>query len=427
MDYFAEGSPEAVIDEGRAATLLHGILARLGRPRRVLIVPPDITRLHSGAGMLTAILYHSLADTAEMEILPALGTHAAMTAEQQALMFPGLPADAFRTHDWRNDLVRLGEVPASFIRQVSEGRVDYPVFCEVNRQLVEGRWDAIISIGQVVPHEVVGIANHNKNLLIGLGGPDTIHKTHFLGAVYGMERMMGRTASPVRDVLNYMTRHFLRDLPITYVLTVRAPGPAGGLITRGLYAGDDESCFLAAADLCRRVNIERLAAPLQRVVVWLDPLEYRSTWLGNKAIYRTRMALADGGELIILAPGVREFGEDATIDRLIRQFGYHGTPHTLRMVAEHPELTANLSAAAHLIHGSSEGRFRITYCPGALTRDQIEGVGFAFGDVNVLSRRYNPRELRDGFNTLPDGEELFFISNPALGLWGLRTQFEGSA
>lgn len=427
MNYFAEGSPNAVIDEGRAAALLHGMLARLGRPHRVLIVPPDITRLHSGAGTLTTLLYHSLADTAEVEILPALGTHAPMTAEQRALMFPGLPAAAFRTHDWQHDLVRLGEVPASFIRQVSEGRLDYPVFCEVNRRMVEGRWDAIFSIGQVVPHEVAGLANHNKNLLIGLGGSDTIHKTHFLGAVYGMERMMGRTASPVRDVLNYMDRHFLRDLPVTYVLTVRAPDPAGGLITRGLYAGDDESCFLAAADLCRRVNIERLAAPLPRVVVWLDPLEYRSTWLGNKAIYRTRMALADGGELIILAPGVREFGEDATIDRLIRQFGYRGTPHTLRMVAEHPELAANLSAAAHMIHGSSEGRFRITYCPGGLTRDQIEGVGFAYADINVLSRRYNPRELRDGFNTLPDEEDVFFVSNPGLGLWGLRSQFEGSA
>ncbi len=427
MDYFAEGSPNAVIDEGRAATLLHGMLARLGRLRRALIVPPDITRLHSWAGTLTTMLYHRLADTAEVEILPALGTHAAMTAEQRALMFPGLPVDAFRTHNWRNDLVRLGEVPASFIRQVSEGRVDYPVFCEVNRQLVEDRWDCILSIGQVVPHEVVGIANHNKNILIGLGGPDTIHKTHFLGAVYGMERMMGRTATPVREVLNYMARRFLRDLPITYVLTVRAPDPAGGLITRGLYAGDDESCFLAAADLCRRVNIERLPASLQRVVVWLDPLEYRSTWLGNKAIYRTRMALADGGELTILAPAVREFGEDKAIDGLIRKYGYNGTPATLKAVKDHAELAANLSAAAHLIHGSSEGRFRIRYCPGELTREQIEGVGFAFGEVNILGQRYNPRELRDGFNTLPDGEELFFISNPALGLWGLRTQFEGSA
>ncbi len=427
MDHFAEGSPNAVIDDGRAVALLHSLADRLGRPRRVLIVPPDATRLHSGAGMLTSVLYRRLIDTAELEILPALGTHTAMTAEQRAVMFPDLPASAFRTHDWRHDLVRLGEVPATFIREASEGRVDYPVSCEVNRRLVEGRWDAIISIGQVVPHEVVGIANHNKNILVGLGGPDTIHKTHFLGAVHGMERMMGRTASPVRDVLNYMAQRFLRDLPITYVLTVRAPDPAGGMVTRGLYAGDDESCFLAAADLCRRVNIDQLAAPLRRVVVWLDPLEYHSTWLGNKAIYRTRMALADGGELIILAPGVREFGEDPAIDRLIRRFGYRGTPHTLRMAAEHPELAANLSAAAHLIHGSSEGRFHIRYCPGGLSRNQIEGVGFAFGDLDVLCGRYNPRHLRNGFNTLPDGEEVFFISNPALGLWGLRTRFEGSA
>jgi nickel-dependent lactate racemase len=317
----------------------------------------------------------------------------------------------------------LGEVPCDFVRQVSEGKLDYFIGCEVNRLLVEGRWDRIISIGQLVPHEVVGIANHCKNIFVGLGGPDTINKTHFLGAVYGMERLMGRAKSPVRDVLNYMATHFARDLPITYVLTVRGKDEGGKLVTRGLYAGDDEACFLRGAELAREVNLDLLDEPLKKVVVYLDPDEFKSTWLGNKAIYRTRMALADDGELIVLAPGVKTFGEDPEIDRLIRKYGYRGTPHTLRMVKENADLAANLAAAAHLIHGSSEGRFRITYCPDGLTREEIESAGFAFGDLAEVRQRYAPETMAEGINRGIDGKEVFYISNPGLGLWAVRAQF----
>jgi hypothetical protein len=161
------------------------------------------------------------------------------------------------------------------------------------------------------------------------------------------------------------------------------------------------------------------------VVVYLDPAEFKSTWLGNKAIYRTRMAMADGGDLIILAPGLKEFGEDREIDRLIRKYGYRGTPATLAAVKANVELQKNLSAAAHLIHGSSEGRFNITYCPGRLTRQEIEGAGFRYADLKEMTRRYDPARLKDGWNTLDDGGQIFYISNPALGLWAHRGRFEG--
>ncbi|MFO0866027.1 MAG: hypothetical protein U0744_15490 [Gemmataceae bacterium] len=178
------------------------------------------------------------------------------------------------------------------------------------------------------------------------------------------------------------------------------------------------------AEICRAVNLDRLDRAPKKVVVYLDPTEFRSTWLGNKAVYRTRMAIADGGELIVLAPGVKEFGEDPTIDKLIRRYGYRGTPTTLERVKSEPELAANLSAAAHLIHGSSEGRFMITYCPGHLTREEIEGVGFQYGDLGSMSKRYDIDTLRDGWNLMPDGEEIFYVSNPALGLWGTAERFD---
>ncbi len=281
----------------------------------------------------------------------------------------------------------------------------------------------MLSIGQVVPHEVIGMANYTKNILVGAGGPDGINRSHYLGAVYGMERIMGRAENPVRAVLNYASDRFLGNIPIVYVLTVVGLAADGGLAVRGIYIGDDAECFHLASDLSLKVNFEMLEKPIHKAIVYLDHHEFHSTWLGNKAVYRTRMALADNADLIILAPGVREFGEDPTIDRLIRKYGYRGTPATLAAVDNNADLAADLSAAAHLIHASSEGRFNITWCPGHLTREEIEGVGFEYGDLASMLTRYNPEKLQYGYNTV-DGEEVFFIANPGLGLWAYRGRFQ---
>ena len=429
MEWIHEGSPTTALTEVRAETLVAELLDQLrarGPLRRVLILPPDITRLHSWAGYLTGVLYRQLRDSAEIAILPAIGTHVPMTPAELDKMFPGVPHSLFHVHDWRGGVVSLGEVPAELIRTVSEGKFDFSVRVEVDKLIVNEKWDAILSVGQLVPHEVIGIANHNKNVFVGAGGSDLINRSHWLGAVYGMERIMGRAETPVRAVLDYASTHLATHLPIVYLLTVRAR-VGDDIVTRGLYAGDDAACFRRGADLCRQANLTRVERGPKKVVVYLDPHEYRSTWLGNKAVYRTRMMIADDGELIVLAPGVKEFGEDKAIDRLIRKYGYRGTPNTLAAVAREPELASNLSAAAHLIHGSSEGRFAITYCPGHLTRAEIEGVGFRFGDLAAMLDRYNPARLVDGWNTVA-GEEIYYVSNPALGLWGTpeRMGFAGS-
>lgn len=430
MQWIHEGGAGAVITEERAGELVDHLLAELSKSRplrRVLILPPDITRLHSWAGPLTAMLYRRLRGRAEVAVLPAIGTHYPMTAGEIERMFPGVPRDLFREHDWRNGVVDLGVIPPEFIREVSEGKLDFSAIVQVDRLLTETPWDAIISVGQLVPHEVVGIANHSKNVFVGTGGSDLINKSHWLGAVYGIERIMGRADTPPRAVLNYASEKFAKHLPIVYLLTVRARGDDGRLVTRGLYAGDDLACFHTGAEVCRQVNLNWLDREPKKVVVYLDPEEFKSTWLGNKAVYRTRMAIADDGELIVLAPGVSEFGEDPTIDRLIRRFGYRGTPATLESVRREPDLAANLSAAAHLIHGSSEGRFTIRYCTTRLSRADIENVGFAWGDLGEMTERYDPARLADGWNTLPGGEEIFYVSNPALGLWGTRERFNAAS
>jgi nickel-dependent lactate racemase len=413
--YYSNGSERTELS---AEDMLEGVertLAQLEHSERVLIVPPDASRLHSRAGELTQIAYRLLGERLRA-VLPALGTHTPMSDAAIARMFGTVPRGLFHVHDWRRDTITLGEVPASFVHQQSEGKLEYAWPAQVNRMIAEGGFDLILSIGQVVPHEVIGMANHNKNILVGTGGVEGIDRSHYLGAVYGMERIMGRADTPVRRVLNYAADRFLAGLPIVYVLTVVGRNGAGELVLRGLFIGDDVECFLRAAELAAKVNFAIVEREIHKAVVYLDPQEFHSTWLGNKAVYRTRMALADGAELLVLAPGVREFGEDAGIDRLIRKYGYCGTPATLEAVRTDADLAANLSAAAHLMHGSTEGRFRITYAPGDLTRQEVEAVHYDYAELAGMMARYNPALLKDGWNDV-QGEEVFFVSSPGLGLW----------
>lgn len=419
---FANGSPETELSPAEYRAGLFEALTKLGERKKVVAVPPDFTRFHSKAGELTEMAWEFYGERLA-DVLPALGTHTAMPDAQIATMFGKTPRALFRVHNWRDDIVTLGEVPGEVMLEVSEGKLDYPWPAQVNKLLREGGHDLILSLGQVVPHEVVGMANGSKNIFVGTGGVMGIHRSHFLGAVYGMERMMGRADTPVRRVLDYASEHFGAQLPpIVYVQTVVNKNAQGELVMRGLFIGEGVEPFERAAALSLRCNFQMLDREIHKAVVFLDPHEFHSTWLGNKSVYRTRLALADDAELIVLAPGVREFGEDKKIDELIRRYGYCGTPATLQAVNDDPELASNLSAAAHLIHGSSEGRFRIRYCPGHLTREEIENVHYEYGDLDEYSARYNADALIDGWNTV-DGEELFYVSNPGLGLWAYRGRF----
>ena len=425
MLLYARGNENEFLSEDDIREAVYSSLEKLGYKKKVLAIPPDFTRFHSQAGILTHYSYKYYKEYMT-DILPALGTHVAMTKKEISTMYPGIPQELFRVHNWRSDLITLGEVPSDYIKEVSEGKLNYSWLAQVNKILVEGDYDLILSIGQVVPHEVVGMANYNKNIFVGTGGRDGINKSHFLGAVYGMERMMGRADTPVRKVLNYASENFAKELPIIYMQTVIGKDESGKLVMRGLFIGDDYECFRLAAELSQKVNFQMLDKPLKKVVVYLDEHEFKSTWLGNKSIYRTRMAIEDNGELIVLAPGLHQFGEDKEIDLLIRKYGYVTTPEILDAVDKNEELQNNLSAAAHLIHGSSEDRFKITYCPGNISKEEIKSVNFDYADLGMMMKKYDPEQLRDGINIMPDGEEVFYVSNPALGLWAYKNRFKNN-
>ncbi|HUW71464.1 MAG TPA: D-mannonate epimerase [bacterium] len=424
----ARGSAAESISDDELARAFTTALQALGPRRRVLALPPDGTRSHARAGVLLRAAYEYYGD-ALAAVMPALGTHRPMGEAAVASMFPGVPFSLFRPHDWRHDVVELGRVPEHFVREVSGGLCSFDWPAQINRLVVQGGFDLVLSIGQVVPHEVVGMANYSKNLFVGVGGKDGIDRSHWIGAAYGIERTLGRVDTPVRAVLDYAQEHFASSIPVVYALTVVGPKDAASAngqnaaddVARGLFVGAGREAFEKAAALSAQVNINYLDKPAGKVVVYLDPDDFKSTWLGNKAIYRTRLAMADGGSLIVLAPGVDSFGEDKAIDETIRDYGYCGAARARELV-ESGELAGDLAGAAHLAHGSTEGRFSVTYAAGGLSRAEVEGVGYRWDDCAALTRRYDPERLADGWNHI-DGEDLFFIRNPALGLWATRERF----
>ncbi|MFW6006928.1 MAG: lactate racemase domain-containing protein [Halanaerobiales bacterium] len=387
-------------------------------PEKILLIPPDFTRRYSFAGIIVRKLYKLLPETITVDIMPALGTHVPVTAEERKKFFgEEIPAERFIVHNWREDVEKIGEISSEYVEDISQGLVSFPIGVYVNKKIVSGEYDLIISIGQVVPHEVVGMANYNKNIFVGCGGPEIINKSHYLGAAYGLENLIGKDHSPVRKIFDYAAREFLEEIPLHYIMTVTSKIENEQQL-HGLFMGKSRNIFEEAVSLSQEKNITYLKKAPSKMVVYLSPEEFKSTWLGNKAIYRTRKALQQGGDLIIIAPGIKRFGEDKAIDKIIRKYGYCGRKQILKYVEEDKEelLKNNLSAAAHLIHGSSDGKFNIHYATGGLNKEEIENAGYSYLPLEETIKKYNPEELEEGWNEI-DGEKFYYISNPALGLW----------
>jgi nickel-dependent lactate racemase len=408
------------------ARLVEEMRLRMGPSiKKALLVPPDRTRHHSGAGDLANMLYHLLEPDCRADVIPALGQHLPHTAEENRWMFGDIPQERIHIHDWKASCKTIGEISKDFVEYATNGRADWPIPIEINRALVEEEYDVVVSLGQVVPHEVLGFANHNKNLFIGLGGKSTIGASHIMAACCGGEDTLGQIITPLRGCFNVAERDYLKEVPIVYVLVVKTRDQADEWVLSGLYVGDDIETYVRAARYARANTVYVLDKPLHKVICFMDEKEFESTWVANKAIYRTRKVLADGGELVVIAPGVKRFGEQEEVDRLIREYGYRGTPHTLQAYKTDDAMRDLGHAAAHLIHGSSEGRFTITYAPGHLSREEVESVGFRYMDIERALRAYNPQRLKDGFNMV-DGKETYFISSPGLGLWTSKEKLVAS-
>ena len=385
-------------------------------PKKVLLLPPDITRAHSGAGKITNRLYHFFSPAADVYVIPTLGQHIPHTPEQNRWMLGDIPEEKILKHYWRNDGKRLGCIGKEYVEAITGGKADWEIPVSINRLLFDERWDIILNIGHVVPHEVLGFANHNKNYFIGLGSKETICASHMAAACYGIENNLGNIVTPLRHCYNKAEAEYLGGLADAYIQITMKYDARGELVHSGFYCGDDLDTYLLAAQQSMSENIT-VTPPLKKVVAVMQGDEFFSTWVANKAIYRTRKAMANGGELIILAPGLKRFGEQDEVDAIIRKYGYAGTPKVMELWRTNADLQDLTHATAHLIHGSSEGRFKITYAPWHLSKKEIESVNFSYMNYNEAMERYNPEKLQNGFNILPGGEEIYFISTPSAGLW----------
>ncbi|MEM1058527.1 MAG: lactate racemase domain-containing protein [Verrucomicrobiota bacterium] len=405
--------------------LLDEAQTRLGCDlRRVLLLPPDLTRAHSGAGWITETLYRLLPEGCEAHVIPTLGQHRPHTPEENRWMFGSIPQERIHEHPWRDGCTVVGEVPAEVVHGITGGRVDFPLPVHINRMLMEEKWDLIINVGHVVPHEVLGFANHNKNYFIGLGGKDTMCAAHMCSATIGIENNLGRLVSKTREIFNWAEDEFLSHLPDVFLQIVMGRDEAGGLVTTGIYVGDDRDTYLEAARASQRQNITLLEKPIRKIVAHMQADEFRRTWVANKAVYRTRLALADGGELLVIAPGVDGFGEQPEVDRIIRRYGYDTTPNVLAAYEKDPLLRDFANGTAHLMNGSSEGRFTIRYATKGISRQEIESVHYQYADLEETLARYPLDQLQEGFNTMPDGEEIYFIQTPSAGLWATREKMD---
>ena len=384
---------------------------------KVLLLPPDFTRFYSNAGFITNLYYHALKDTCQVDVMPALGTHVPMTEEECSEMFGDIPFSSFYEHKWRDDVVDIGTVPGEYLSEITDGIWTDDIKCQINKRIMED-YDLIVSIGQVVPHEVVGMANHAKNLFVGCGGSEFINKSHMVGAMCGLESIMGKDHTPPRKIFDYCFENFLKERPIIFALTVTT-APGGRIHTHGLYISEERLGLEKAIAHAQKTNINVVDKPFKKCVVYLDPAEFKSTWLGNKSVYRTRMAIADGGELIVLAPGVKMFGEDKTNDAFIRKYGYMGRERVLEEMKTNPDFMANMGAAAHLIHGSSDGRFTITYAVKNISAEEIQKANYVAASYDEMAKIYDPDKLKLGYNTV-NGQEIYYVPNPALGLWIAR-------
>jgi nickel-dependent lactate racemase len=384
-----------------------------------------LTRAHSGAGWITETLYKLLPADCDIHVIPTLGQHVPHTPEENAWMFGSIPNERIHAHDWRNGVSRVGIIPAERVKESTGGVADWEIPVDLNSMLMDERWDLIINVGHVVPHEVLGFANHNKNYFIGLGGKETICNSHMAAAVYGIENNLGNLITPLRACYNWAEDNFLGRLPDVYLQIVMHRDENNNLVHSGIYVGDDLETYLMAARASRARNITTFDEPVQKIVAVMQADEFRSTWVANKAVYRTRMAIADDGELLIIAPGLERFGEQKEVDDLIRKYGYRTTPEILELYKKNRDMQDIAHATAHLMHGSSEGRFTIRYAPKSLTRAEIEGVNYQYCDLNEALRRYNPETMKEGWNVMPDGEKVFFISTPSAGLWSTKAKLEG--
>ena len=383
---------------------------------RVLAVIPDKTRDDNTHELFPiAAEFLSERGVTSFDALVAQGTHPPMSAAQKLSKignadFRGL----FFDHRWDkpDELIVLGELSAESVTELTGGLVAQAVPVSINKLLAPGVYDAVLVFGATVPHEVAGFAGGAKYFFPGVAGPELTHTTHWLGALAGIENIIGQVETPTRRLIEAAA-----DLITARIVSLNSvvSRSDGELLTYALFTGDIRDAFRRAAEVSRQVHIRYTGRKYKRVVALLDP-HYDELWVGGKASYKLGAIIEEGGELIIYAPHLTKLSE--THGALIEKYGYAPLESVRDMLGVSQELRENLCIAAHLAHVAYAGRldeqgrvvprYRITMATG-LDEETCRRVNLGYVDYRTLdyeSMRADP----DTMVVSDAGRDLYQIS-----------------
>ena len=420
--FVGTGSPEGDLSRTDLRAILEQSLLRVAPGARVLSIIPDKTR-DDNTDILFPIATEILQarQISQFDALVAQGTHVPMTDEEKRSKIganensvPGL--GHVYDHQWNvpEELVTIGELSAARVTELTGGLITKAVPVNLNRRLGPGVYDTVLIFSATVPHEVAGFAGGAKYLFPGVAGPDLTHATHWLGALAGIENVIGRVETPTRHMIEAAA-----DFVAAQIITLNSVitrEEDNRLRTHALFAGDFRGAFRRAAEVSREIHIKYTGRKYQRVVALLDE-HYDELWVGGKASYKLGGIIEAGGELIIYAPHLRSISE--THGRLIEKYGYAPLDRVREMVALSTELQNNLAVAAHLAHVSYAGqrddsgrvvpRYRITMA-SALDEETCRRVHLGFMD----HRKFRREDYENDPDTLVverAGRDLYLVAS----------------
>ena len=335
--------------------IVHQALEVVQPGERVLAIIPDKTR-DDNTHLLFPIANEFLSKrgVAAFDVLVAQGTHPPMTEAQKLLKIGYTDFDGrLFDHRWDEpeELITLGELSADTVRELTGGLIEQSVTVSINKLFAPGTYDTVLVFGATVPHEVAGFAGGAKYFFPGVAGPELTHTTHWLGALAGIENIIGQVDTPTRRLIEAATE--LIDAQIISLNTVVSREANGELVTYALFAGEIREAFRRATEVSRQIHIRYTGRKYKKVIALLDP-HYDELWVGGKASYKLGAIIEEGGELIIYAPHLTKLSE--THGALIEKYGYAPLESVRDMLGVSQELRENLCIAAHLAHVAYAGR-----------------------------------------------------------------------
>ena len=376
------------LNPSELAAIVHAALDVVQPGERVLAIIPDKTR-DDNTHVLFPIATEFLTKrgVASFDALVAQGTHPPMSESQKRAK---IGTDSFAgqlfDHRWDDpdELITLGELSAETVEELTNGLIENAVPVSINKLLASGNYDTVLVFGATVPHEVAGFAGGAKYFFPGVAGPELTHTTHWLGALAGIENIIGQVDTPTRRLIEAATD--LIDARIISLNTVISRTSDDELVTYALFTGDIREAFRRAAEVSRQVHIRYTGRKYKKVVALLDP-HYDELWVGGKASYKLGAIIEEGGELIIYAPHLTRLSE--THGELIEKYGYAPLESVRDMLGVSQELRENLCIAAHLAHVAYAGRldergnvvprYRITMATG-LDEETCRRVNLGYMD-----------------------------------------------